>query len=295
MTDTFQLTGRDPVAPRPPVPRVSVVVPVYNGERYLRRSLDSILAQTYHGTDILVMDDASTDGPAAILETYGGRIRVIRQTANRGQFGNVNDGIAQAQGEYVCVYHADDIYLPSIIEREVDFLDRHPAVGAVFTGMIFMDPDDGEFGRLRLPTGIPAGQPLDYRTVLCGLLEHTNHFLVCPSAMVRASVYRDVGLYRDVYGTTADLEMWLRIARKYPVGVIEDNLVRYRKFHENASLRYNRLRTGPACYFEILDDHLAAGGAALVAPEHLAAHEAHRSQDLLMALTSNYILGDRAR
>src|SRR6266702_6968584 len=65
-------------------PLVSIIVPVYNGERYLRESLDSILSQTYPHTEVIVMDDASTDGAAAILESYGNRVRIFRQPHNRG-------------------------------------------------------------------------------------------------------------------------------------------------------------------------------------------------------------------
>src|SRR5690349_15491193 len=86
--------------------KVSVIVPVYNGEKYIRESLDSILAQSYGNFEVLVMDDASTDGTPAILGSYTDRVRVIRQPKNRGIYGNVNDGIALASGDYIAVYHA---------------------------------------------------------------------------------------------------------------------------------------------------------------------------------------------
>src|SRR5882672_1963255 len=85
------------------LPLVSIVVPVFNGERYLRESLDSILAQTYSRTEIIVMDDASTDGTAEIIASYGGRISHYRQPQNRGIYGNMNDGIAGSQGELIAI------------------------------------------------------------------------------------------------------------------------------------------------------------------------------------------------
>src|SRR5262245_40453342 len=91
---------------------VSIVVPVYNGARYLRESLDSILGQTYPHTEVLVMDDASTDETPQVLASYGDRVRVHRQPWNRGIYGNANDGIALARGEYIAVYHGDDVYDP---------------------------------------------------------------------------------------------------------------------------------------------------------------------------------------
>ncbi len=91
-------------------PLVSIIVPVFNGERYLRESLDSILAQTYSRTEVFVMDDASTDGTRGLAAAYGERVKYHRQEANRGIYGNANDGIAMARGEYIAIYHADDIY-----------------------------------------------------------------------------------------------------------------------------------------------------------------------------------------
>ncbi|MDQ3685332.1 MAG: glycosyltransferase, partial [Acidobacteriota bacterium] len=112
------------------LPLVSIIVPVFNGEKYVRESLDSIVGQTYPHLEILVMDDASTDATPGIIAGYGDRVTSYRQPRNRGQFQNVNDGIGMARGEYIAVYHADDVYEPRIVEREVDFLERHTEAGA---------------------------------------------------------------------------------------------------------------------------------------------------------------------
>ena len=132
-------------------PLVSVVVPVFNGARYLRSSLDTILAQTYPRVEVLVMDDASTDETPAILASYGDRLRHIRQPENRGIYGNTNDGIAAAEGNYIAFYHADDLYDPEIVAAEVDYLERHPAAGAVFCKDILIDPEGREVLRVELP------------------------------------------------------------------------------------------------------------------------------------------------
>src|SRR5438093_1456319 len=177
----------------PNLPLVSVIVPVFNGERYLRESLDSIIAQSYPRPEVLIMDDASTDGTPAIIASYGDRVCCHRQSRNRGIYGNMNDGIALARGEYIAIYHADDVYHPSIIEREVAFLESHPAAGAVFCIDVFIDPFGREVGRLELPPEVRGSRLLDYPTVLNALLKHKNRFLRCPTSMVRAAVYRDVG------------------------------------------------------------------------------------------------------
>jgi glycosyltransferase involved in cell wall biosynthesis len=274
-------------------PLVSVIVPSYNGAKFLPESLDSILAQTYPNIEIIVLDDASTDDTPAVAARYAGRITYVRQPANLGQFDNVNDGIARATGEFVAVYHADDIYLPEIVEREVAYLQEHPDVAAVFASDIFVDAAGREYGRLRLPPEVRGEQPLDYVTVLNALLTYKNRFLVGPSAMVRGSVYASVGRYREErYRIASDLEMWMRIARRRPIAVLEDHLMKYRHFHGNASQQFEFLRTGPDAYFFLMDDYLDSGDRALARPDAMAHFEAHRMEDRLMSVISHYIKGE---
>lgn len=275
----------------PEIPLVSIVVPAYNAERFLRASLDSILNQTYSATEILFMDDTSTDSTPAIARSYGDRIIYYRQPRNRGQFGNVNDGISRAHGKYVAVYHADDIYLPEIVAREVAFLEAHPEAGAVFAIEIFIDRDGSERGRLVLPPEVRGRELLDYATVLNALLCYKNCIFCGPSSMVPASVYRTIGPYRGhEFPVAGDFEMFFRIARKYPVGILDQHLLRYRWGHGNADQLDRLLRTAPEPYFSIVDEHLSAGGRAFARKSSLAAHEAHRSENALMRAVSCYIL-----
>lgn len=276
------------------MPLVSVVVPCFNGASYLREALDSILDQTYPRMEVILVDDASEDATPAIAGEYGNRITYVRQTENRGIYDTVNLGIERARGELIATYHADDVYLPGIVQAQVDYLASHPEVGAVFTSDIFVDASGREYGRMVLPPDVQGEAPLDFRTVLNALLRYKNRFLVCPTAMVRASVHREVGLYRqDRYRNTADLEMWLRIARRHPVAVLEDHLMKYRHFHGNSSQLYHRLRTEPENFFWIMDEYLDDGGRSLAEPDALTDFEAHRSEDRLMAAISHYIKGEQ--
>jgi GT2 family glycosyltransferase len=273
---------------------VSIVVPVYNGERYLRESLDSILAQSYPRVEVLVMDDASTDATPAILAGYADRVVVVRQPTNKGQFANVNDGIARAAGCYIGVFHADDVYDADILREEVAFLERHPDAGAVFCLDRFIDADGAEYDRLAIPPELPTGTPLPFEVILPALLTYKNTFLVGPSALVRAEVYRKLGAYRgEAFGIAADLEMWVRIAQHHALGIIPRHLMAYRHGHGNLSQRHYHLRTEPEAHFRILDACLAAG-TPVILPAALAAHEAHRAQDHLMLAANRYILGQRA-
>lgn len=278
----------------PDLPLVSVIIPVFNGERFLRASLDSILAQSYPHLEVIVMDDASTDSTPAIVASFGDRVKYHRQERNRGIYGNANDGIALAQGEYIAIYHADDVYEPEIVEREVAALTRFPNAGAAFCLDTFVDAEGKPYGKLTIPPEVAGGQPLPYPVILNALLTHKNKFLVCPTSMVRAEVYRDAGVYRDAeFRNTSDLEMWLRIARKYPLVIVEEHLLRYRHGHENSSRRYHHLRTTAENYFRIMDLYLEEGDRAFATLQALAAYEAHRAQDNLMIAVNHYILGER--
>ncbi len=273
------------------LPLVSIVVPVFNGEKYLRQSLDSIVNQTYPHVEILVMDDASTDSTPEIITSYGDRVKYYRQAQNKRQYQNVNEALTMVNGEYIAIYHADDVYEPTIVEREVEFFEKHPEVGAVFCRDVFINDEGREYGRLTIPAEIRDLPTLDYPTIFNALLTHKNRFFPAPSSMVRASVYKDVGGYRaDEFDIASDLEMWLRIARKYRIGILPEYLFRYRHGHGNWTQRYLHLRTEGEGYFRIMDLYLSEGDDKLASPESLRAFEAHRAEDLLMLSINHYIL-----
>jgi glycosyltransferase involved in cell wall biosynthesis len=276
-------------------PLVTIVVPVRNGAGTIRESLDSILAQTYEPIEVIVMDDASDDETPAILAGYAeAGVQVVRQAECRGIYANANDGIALARGELVGVFHGDDLYFPPMVERQVAYLERHPEVGAVFAADVFVDAGGRELGRLALPPEVRGSRPLDYAAVVNALLTHKNAFLRCPSALVRASVYRSLGVYdQERYRNTADLEMWLRIARAHRIAVIDEHLYAYRRGHGSSSERYHSLRVDEERLFAILDEALERDARPLATAAALRAYQGHRAADALVRATSYYILDRR--
>ena len=114
-------------------PRVSVIIPAFNAERYIRETLDSILAQTYPEVEVTVVDDGSTDGTAACVRTYGDSVRYVHQKNSGGCGSPRNAGMRAATGEFFAFLDSDDVLAPHRLQTEVEFLTRNPDVGMVFS------------------------------------------------------------------------------------------------------------------------------------------------------------------
>jgi glycosyltransferase involved in cell wall biosynthesis len=280
---------------QPQTPLVSIVVPCFNCENYINESIDSILGQTYGRTEVIVMDDASTDGTPARVAEYGSAVRYFRQRVRRGIYDNCNDGLSLAAGELVAFYHADDVYEPSIVEKQVAFLKEYPSASLVFAKSIFVDSCNREYGRLRLVPELSGGSPLTFPVIWNSLLEYKNRYLVCPTAMARATVCREIGGFRQgMFRNSADLDAWIRIARRSRIGILDEYLIRYRHSETQSSRMYHQRRTTPENYFSIIDHHLPRGGREITTRRALAAYEAHRAEDYLMIAVHHYLAQENA-
>ncbi len=198
-------------------PLVSVIVPVWNGERFLAEALDSILAQEYKPLEVIVVDDGSTDGSAAIAQARDVRYYV---QPNRGPGAARNTGVTAAQGELLAFLDQDDVYLPGKIARQVETLADRPEIGFVFTRIdVFLEPG------VERPSWLPAdwlvAPPVGY----------------CPSTlMIRRDAFAAVGEFDTNYSTFSDGEWFVRARRAGVKNVVlEDVAVRYRIHGRNQS------------------------------------------------------------
>ncbi len=199
---------------------------VYNGERYLAEALDSVLAQTLTDFELVVVDDASTDGTAKILAAYrerDARIAVLTNGENRQLAASLNRGLAACRAPLVARADADDVNLASRLERQVAFLDDHPGVGVVGCWYDKMDSE----GR-SLSTGT---FPTDHETIRARQLFYSS--FLHPSVMFRAGVVRSVGGYDERYWTAQDSDLWTRLRDKTRFANIPEPLVRYRVHDES--------------------------------------------------------------
>lgn len=202
-------------------PKVSIILPVYNGEKYLRESVESILNQSFTDFELIIINDGSKDGSKEVLESYPDpRIRIVNQE-NKGLAGALNVGIALAQGEYIARQDQDDISLPERLREQVDFLDNHTDYGMVGTWAVVRKGKSN--------TDIEYLRPQADDAYLRYDLLFENHF-IHSSVVIRKKVFDAIGLYSTDSSRQPpeDYELWSRVIRKYKVANIPTVLLAYR-------------------------------------------------------------------
>lgn len=205
-------------------PLVSVVIPAYNAAAFLRETIDSVLAQSYAPVEIVVVDDGSTDGTPQVAASFGDAIHYVRQ-ANRGVSSARNRGLQESTGVYLCFLDADDWLYPEDLERKVELLENNPELALAHALVEVTGPALDPTGEIMRGA---EGHVLD------DLLELIPPAIPCPSnVLIRRSVLADVGVFDEELGTSADYDLWLRIAREHPVGRVDHVSVKYRR-HEGA-------------------------------------------------------------
>lgn len=218
-------------ASSPAQPRVSVVMPTYNVAAYVEAATESILQQTFTDFELIIIDDGSTDDTWAVLERLAAqdpRIRLERNSANRGISYSRNRGTELAYGEYIAVMDHDDISMPDRLEKQVAYLDAHPEVGVVG-------------GALRFLYGETLG-PVRTFPVTPGLIAWTMCFDIPawhPTCMLRRCTLVAVGGYSLEYVVSNDHDLWFRISRQTRLANLPDIMLHYRRHNGNFSGRAN--------------------------------------------------------
>ena len=200
----------------PPVPRVSVIVPVYNRRDAIRPTLDSVSAQTYADCEVVVVDDGSTDDVLAMLRADYPNVRTIRLERNSGVSVARNRGVAAAHGELIAFLDSDDLWSPDKLTLQVEDFDRHPEAVLSFT--------DITFGVTGTSFVYSVTQPFQPERVFEQLLEGGP---ILPSAvMVRKSHFDATGGFDPDVTPAEDRDLWLRLAPLGPFRFLPLPLVR---------------------------------------------------------------------
>jgi glycosyltransferase involved in cell wall biosynthesis len=210
-----------------PAPRVSVVMPVRNGERFLSQAVESVRTQTLADLELIAVDDCSTDSTGRILEQSAAadpRIRVVAGTGT-GISAALNAGWHEARGDYVARLDADDVAFPERLERQVRFLDAHPDVAVVGSAAIVIDAGGRRLATTWSPTGGRA-----IRSTL-----RRRNCMTHPSVLIRRTALEAAGGYR--FDHVEDYDLWLRLSERHELANLSDATILYRVHPDQTSFQ----------------------------------------------------------
>lgn len=257
-------------------PLVSVIIPNYNYAAYLGQAIDSVLGQSYPSVEVLVVDDGSTDGSEAVLRGYGDRIRWFRQS-RQGVSAARNRGIQESRGDLIAFLDADDLWRPEKLTRQVELL-RDPQVGMVFCGLQRIDAA----GRLlEISVEGHGGQVLKD----IALLRWPGAPGIGSTALIRKACLDRVGGCDPELSTSADWDLWRRLACHYELAMVPEPLICYR-MHEGSMHR------NVECFER---DMLRAFSRAFLDPAASAIHPLRRRcyGNLYLMLSGSYLQAGR--
>ena len=229
--------------------KLTVLMSVFNADRYLQSAIDSILNQTFSDFEFLIINDGSTDNTSKILASYyDTRIRIVDNEHNIGLTKSLNKGLEISRGEYIARMDADDISLPDRLGRQMSFLDSTSHIHCVGCDNFIIDENRRETGQLKWPHGRNAN--------IRAIASSTNP-VGHPNVIYRKDVVMRIGKYNEFYPTCQDLELWFRF---YKHGYLTDNVPRrllmLRKHHRQISCNNDERILIPRMFDDFVHDLL---------------------------------------
>jgi glycosyltransferase involved in cell wall biosynthesis len=207
-------------------PIISVIMAVKDGQKYIRQAIDSVLGQTCGDFEFIIIDDGSTDGSLQLIENFDdSRITLIKNQNHLGLSKSLNAGLYAARGEYIARMDADDICLPERFEKQIRFLDQHPQIAVLGTGIKLID----EQGKTIQDVHLPIDSDL-IKWQLC-FINPIAH----PSVMMRGAAVKQVGGYDPELIRSQDYDLWWRLSAKYQLANLPDILVLLRQHSRQVS------------------------------------------------------------
>ncbi|MBN2105982.1 MAG: glycosyltransferase family 2 protein [Deltaproteobacteria bacterium] len=199
-------------------PAVSIIIPTHNRKFLLQRALNSVLKQTFTDYEIIVVDDASTDGTDELLAShFYGNVTVIKKSSSEGPGAARNTGILASQGDYIAFLDDDDKWLPKKLQLQMQLMKQHPSVGMVYCGFLQMDENGAELRQV-----LPEKRGAVFQDLLI-----RNHITGSDSAvLIRKSLLDEIGLFDNNFYTCEDWDLWIRAARRSHIDFIAEPLVK---------------------------------------------------------------------
>jgi glycosyltransferase involved in cell wall biosynthesis len=214
------------------MPRVSVIVPTYNQDKYLGFCIDSILNQTYRDFELIVVDDGSTDTTQEIVAKYNANVRYIHKQ-NGGTPSALNAGIRVANGEYLAWLSSDDLYLPNKLEKQIAQLSECSEIKVLHTAFYLVDTNGNVIRKVVFSQDVFS----DFSPVK--LMKHNT--INGSSILFHRECIERVGLFDESIHGTEDWDMWIRMACYYKFGYLSEPLISYRWHDSNFSHKRPRI------------------------------------------------------
>lgn len=213
------------------MPKVSVLLANYNGDKHLNEAVSSVLNQTYDDFEFIIVDDASTDSSRKSIESYYDiRIKKYYAEKNRNIAYSLNLALSMASGEYIARIDSDDVWELNKLETQVQYMESHSECGACFTKVNIIDEysniaNDVYNEYFQLFNDVENKSQKEWLRFFF----YRGNCLCHPSVVIRRSALEQMGgYYHLAYVPAEDYELWTRIVMKYPIHILEDKLVRYR-------------------------------------------------------------------
>jgi glycosyltransferase involved in cell wall biosynthesis len=220
------------------MPQVSIIIPSYNHEKYVEEAIESILVQTFQDFEIVITDDASADATVKLIKKYDDpRIKLICFEENRGACAAANSCIQNSTGELIALLNSDDVFVSSKLEKQVNFLDKHQEIGAVFSYAQTIDDEGNKIDHGYKKLFI---QPNRTRFEWLNFFFFNLNCLCHPSILIRRTCYDQIGLYDERFAQLPDYDQWIRLCMKYEIHILPEELVKYRIRDNEANASGNR-------------------------------------------------------
>lgn len=228
-------------------PLVSVVIPTYNGEKYIKKAVESVQNQTYQNMEIIIVNDSSSDNTLEILlglSREDPRVIIETNETNLGFVRSLNKGVENARGKYIARLDDDDVWFnPRKTEKQVEFLEKNEDYVLVGGGMIKVDSNNREFGRYLFPE-----QDRDIRRAIL-----VDNLFVHSTVIFRKDAWEKAGKYNDKFGFFADLDLWLKLGRLGKFYSFQEYFVYYldKELSNKYDMRNRDIRRRPITYIRL--------------------------------------------
>ncbi len=229
-------------------PKVSVIIPMFNAQAYIRDAIDSVLLQTHKNIEVIVVDDGSTDESRDIVLSYGDRVRYFYQVNSGAPAAPRNKGIRHSTGEMITFLDQDDIMLPKKIELQIDFLKNNSDVGIVLTDYMNFNESTRDAqshfktcpGLLKFFAEVSGKGQVILLPESARLLLSIENFSITSSLLLTRRIFDDIGMFGESLKASDDFDFMYRAACRHKIGVL--NTVGFRRRLHGSNLSWDSKR-----------------------------------------------------